>query len=207
MTQYVDSQTGEYYEDNSTESTALTLQQQVGLGAFNPLVSQYGNMAYTLLNKKLADLNLGETESNIMLSKYKSGPMEDVERHLNKPMMIQGAIIEYKGPYKSKPGKDGTSDDMDGYFYMVLATDVMIDIDMTIGKRVLTFQRNLLLKTSSQEVVKYFFTKMESGNWFDFKKPIPCFFSGSKSTGFTVSTFSDAEYGTILAALREQGLK
>lgn len=198
MTTY-DSNTGDIVP---SDTLPVSLDQEVALGAFSSLVNSFGQDARNLMSHRLAMLGLDSVNSSAMLTKYKSGPVDSIINHINEVIEIQGAIIDYHDAYLSKP-VNGRSEVSEGYFYMRLCTTIMREIKVPVGDLILRFKRPLLIQTSAREIIKYFMAKMESDCWFDFSEPITCIFTGSQSTGYSVSTFTADEAATIQEAIQQ----
>lgn len=171
-----------------------SLEAQAGLSAFSTFVTTYGDASKVMSRIQIdnrADLTLSQKRA--LVGKYESGPVEDITKHLRRIITIQGAVIKYHGAYFGK--SDGKA--QPGYFYMLLATDMIRDIEVPVAKQIVTFHRNLLIKVSATQIVEYFLGIMQTDRWYDFTEPVVCFFDGQQSTGYTVSPLTEEEAATV----------
>jgi hypothetical protein len=197
------------FEDVHNNQTNLVPMQSVSgkqiTGPFVGYEAKYGQEVFFMAEKKLADrTDLTQQQRNSMLASYSHNIIELVEPkgtkgHLNEIMTIYGAMVKYHEPYLDK----SKSELQPGYFRIVVKTDIMREVDMVIAKRVVTFQKNLLLSISANECVKYFLTIIESDRWYDFSNPIVGYFSGSQSAGYVFNVLTEDEAATIAEILAE----
>lgn len=197
----VDSQTGEVVNNNTAiiPVSQMTVQQRAGYGAFLSVIERYGVDATEVMAHKLAELGLESHAASDLLSIYKSDVVDKIETHLNEPLVILGATIDYHSDFQAKDQQF-----KEGYFYMLLRTDKEKAKFIPIGDDGITVKRPLLIRVTAREIVRYFLAKMESDSWFDFKTPVRCFFSGTQTSGYTISTFSEKEYGLITELMNKK---
>lgn len=195
MAQVYDSSTGE-----------LVDQQEVALSisAFASFEQQFGNDAINMSQMMLARrTDLTPKQQQFMLSTYSGVVPDPIGKHINEVFAILGGMVQYHPPYKSKPGKNGASEDMPGYFKLLLKTNKIIKSKLPVGNRLVEIKRNMVIETSSTKIVEYFLTIMNTQGWFDLPEPIICFFSGTQSEGYIVSILSEDELETVQKILDE----
>lgn len=192
----IDNSTGLVYEETPEQS----------ISAFNAFVTQYGQAGVTLAQIKLAErTDLTTRQQQQMFATYQSPFVDKIDNHLNEIVTIFGGMISWHPPYMGKPGRDGVSEQMPGFYKLVLKTNILVDTKIKIGKTII--KRNLLIETSATKIVEYFLGVMESQVWYDLPDPIVCFFSGTQSSGYGVSTLTDDEMATLQAILDEADLE
>jgi hypothetical protein len=209
MSGYYDQATGEFVDENEVPSdgqTNLVPMNQVATqitGPFVPYEAKYGQSSFSLAERKLAErTDLTIAQRYAMLASYSHDKVDLLEEggHMNEVMSIIGAMVKYHEPFKPKSGENIIKP---GYFRMILKTNIKVEVDMVIRKKVVTFNKNLLLSVSANEVVKYFLTIIESDKWYDFDSPITGYFSGSRATGYTFSVLTDDEAITVAEILAQ----
>lgn len=207
---YYSSETGEFVEEENGQTNLVPMgpvQTQI-TGPFVSYEAKYGQAVFSLADKKLAErTDLTPKQRQEMLASYSHNMVELVEPkgtkgHINEVMTIYGAMVKYHEPFVPMSG-EGIKP---GYFRIIVKTNIMREVEIVVAKRVVTFQKNLLLSLSAQEPVKYFLTLIESDRWYDFESPIVGYFSGSQSAGYSFSTLTADEEETIaeiLAGVKE----
>lgn len=184
------------YTDTSTGEVTRTSRELVTERSSN-LLEEYANKQQTdayiqhyLLGKVT---NKSPQQKMHMYAAYTGSEPADVGSFLNRTVAIIGATIMYHGPFTSMPDADGRSTDKNGYYYILMRTTKLVEVEVPVGNRIVKVKRPLVLKTSANQICDLMLGLIQVYGAYDWDAAEYVSFSGSKSAGYFATIISEEE--------------